>query len=224
MPDTRVLIELDGQPLADEDFGRLADVQVEEATDQADAATLVAPLEAGADGEWTSLLDPLTAPRSRPDRPDHARRGALPLRGAVDRGQLGDRRRRRLAADREGSGPHARARRRGEGGGLAWHLGQRDSRLDLQLLRADPRGGGDCRLPPTPTSTSCFSAPPTGGSCARWLRSGATPPTWSPTAPGRWATSTRSTRSRTRRASCPWVSAATPARSRSRPSSSRAST
>jgi hypothetical protein len=63
MPDTRVLIELDGQPLADEDFGRLADVQVEEATDQADAATLVAPLEAGADGEWTSLLDPLTAPR-----------------------------------------------------------------------------------------------------------------------------------------------------------------
>jgi phage protein D len=64
MADTQLLIELDGEPLANDDVGRLADVQVEEATDQADAATFVAPLEAGADGEWTSLLDPLTSPRT----------------------------------------------------------------------------------------------------------------------------------------------------------------
>jgi hypothetical protein len=64
MRETRILVELDGDPVADEDFGLLTEVQVEEATDEADAATLVAPLEAGSDGDWTSVLDPLASPRT----------------------------------------------------------------------------------------------------------------------------------------------------------------
>ena len=60
MPDTRVLIELDGQPLADEDFGRLADVQVEEATDQADAARWWPPSRRAptANGPASSIRSP----------------------------------------------------------------------------------------------------------------------------------------------------------------------
>lgn len=65
MPETRILIEIDGEPVADEDLSQIADVQAEEASDQADALTLVARVEAGQDGEWTSLLDPLTTPRTQ---------------------------------------------------------------------------------------------------------------------------------------------------------------
>jgi hypothetical protein len=64
MPDTRLLIEIDGEPVAGEDLELLLDVQVEEATDEADAATLVARVEPGGDGEWTSLLDPLLEPQT----------------------------------------------------------------------------------------------------------------------------------------------------------------
>ncbi|MGH3995986.1 MAG: hypothetical protein ACRDTJ_00805, partial [Pseudonocardiaceae bacterium] len=64
MPDTQLLIELDGKPMAAEDFDQLLDVQVEESSEDADALTLVARVEAGADGEWTSLLDPLLTPRT----------------------------------------------------------------------------------------------------------------------------------------------------------------
>jgi hypothetical protein len=64
MPDTRLLVEIDGDALADADLSRIQDVQVEETADQADALTLVAQLEAGQDGEWTSILDPLTTPRT----------------------------------------------------------------------------------------------------------------------------------------------------------------
>jgi len=59
MPETRLLIEIAGEAVAAEDLEQLLDVQVEESSDEADAATLVARVEAGADGEWTSLLDPL---------------------------------------------------------------------------------------------------------------------------------------------------------------------
>jgi phage protein D len=64
MPDTRLLIELDGDAVADDDLHALVDIQVEEATRDADAATLTANLVPSADGEWTSLLDVLVAPRT----------------------------------------------------------------------------------------------------------------------------------------------------------------
>jgi Phage tail baseplate hub (GPD) len=64
MPDTQLLIELDGDPVDGDDLHDLAEVQVEEATRDADAATLTARVVPGADGEWTSLLDPLVTPRT----------------------------------------------------------------------------------------------------------------------------------------------------------------
>jgi hypothetical protein len=64
MADTQLLIELDGDPIAAEDLHELAEVQVEEATMDADAATLTARVVPGADGEWTSLLEPLLTPRT----------------------------------------------------------------------------------------------------------------------------------------------------------------
>jgi hypothetical protein len=42
----------------------VVEVQVEEAAYAADAASLVARIEAGADGEWTSVLDPLLEPET----------------------------------------------------------------------------------------------------------------------------------------------------------------
>jgi hypothetical protein len=65
MPDTRLKIEIDGDAVADEDLQQLLDIQVEESAEQADAATLVARVEPGTDGEWKSLLDPLVAPRTK---------------------------------------------------------------------------------------------------------------------------------------------------------------
>lgn len=64
MPDTRLLIEIDGEVVPDSDLPQIAEVQLEEAADQADAATLVARLEPGVDGEWTGLLDSLATPQT----------------------------------------------------------------------------------------------------------------------------------------------------------------
>jgi len=64
MPDTQLLIEIDGAAISDDDLHALVDVQVEEATHRADAATLSASVVPSADGEWTSLLDPLVAART----------------------------------------------------------------------------------------------------------------------------------------------------------------
>ena len=64
MPDTQLLIELDGDAIADADLHALVDIQVEEATRDADAVTLTANLVPSADGEWTSLLDALVTPRT----------------------------------------------------------------------------------------------------------------------------------------------------------------
>src|SRR5262245_35321836 len=63
MPDTSLLVEVDGQALDAGGLAELADVQVEEAAGEADAATLVALLRPGDDGEWESVLDALAAPR-----------------------------------------------------------------------------------------------------------------------------------------------------------------
>src|SRR5215831_3424269 len=66
MPESRILIEIDSDAVSDDDFSsQIADIQVEEATLEADALTLVARVEAGEDGEWTSILDPLTTPRTK---------------------------------------------------------------------------------------------------------------------------------------------------------------
>lgn len=64
MPDTRLLIEVDGTELSQEELEAVGQIVVEEALDEADAATLTASLEAQPDGEWTSLLDPLVEPRT----------------------------------------------------------------------------------------------------------------------------------------------------------------
>lgn len=64
MPETSLTLEVDGTPVAAEQLDRVLTVQAEEATDRADAATVTALVEAGTDGEWTSLLDPLTEPRT----------------------------------------------------------------------------------------------------------------------------------------------------------------
>jgi hypothetical protein len=64
MPDTRLLVEIDGDAVADADLEQLLDVQVEESSEDADAVTVVARVEPGATGEWTSLLDPLTVPQT----------------------------------------------------------------------------------------------------------------------------------------------------------------
>lgn len=64
MSDTQLLIEIDGVAVDAADLDKLIDIQVEESSDQADAVTLVARVEAGADGEWVSLLDALVAPRT----------------------------------------------------------------------------------------------------------------------------------------------------------------
>jgi hypothetical protein len=62
VPDTRVKVEVDGNALSDDDLRSLTEIQVEEATRIADAATLVAALQADSSGEWTSVLDPLLTP------------------------------------------------------------------------------------------------------------------------------------------------------------------
>jgi hypothetical protein len=64
MPDTQLLIELDAQPVAAEELDRVLEVQVEESSEEADALTLVARVEPGADGEWTSPLDALLTPQT----------------------------------------------------------------------------------------------------------------------------------------------------------------
>lgn len=63
MPDTRLLLEIDGTAVADDSITQLVEVVAEEATDTADAVSIVAAVDADASGQWTSLLDPLTAPR-----------------------------------------------------------------------------------------------------------------------------------------------------------------
>lgn len=64
MPETTLLVEVDGAPLDAAVVAELADVQVEEAVDDADAATIVARLEPRDDGEWAAVLDALTSPRA----------------------------------------------------------------------------------------------------------------------------------------------------------------
>ncbi len=64
MPDTRLIVELDGDQLSDDGLRELGEVQVEEAADSADAAVLTASLQAADDGSWTSLLDPLVTPET----------------------------------------------------------------------------------------------------------------------------------------------------------------
>ncbi len=64
MSETRLLIEIDGVELTQDEVAALGQVIVEEALERADAATLVARLEPEADGEWVSVLDALTEPRT----------------------------------------------------------------------------------------------------------------------------------------------------------------
>lgn len=64
MANTTLLLEIDGTEIAAGDLEHLDEIQVEEATWEADAATLSAKLEPTDDGEWVSLLDPLVVPRT----------------------------------------------------------------------------------------------------------------------------------------------------------------
>jgi hypothetical protein len=61
---TTLLLQIDGAEVALEDLDALVEVRVEEATREADALTIAARVDATADGEWVSFLDPLTTPRT----------------------------------------------------------------------------------------------------------------------------------------------------------------
>lgn len=62
MPDSRLTVQIDGDTLSPDDLAAIAEIQVEEAADLADAATLVANLTPDGTGEWTSVLDRLLEP------------------------------------------------------------------------------------------------------------------------------------------------------------------
>src|SRR5207253_3253728 len=58
----KLLVQIDGRTLSAGDLSAIAEIQVEEASDLADAATLVANLVPDGSGEWTSILDRLLEP------------------------------------------------------------------------------------------------------------------------------------------------------------------
>jgi hypothetical protein len=62
VPDSRLLVQIDGQTLDPDDLAAIAEIQVEEASDLADAATLVTSITPDDTGEWTSALDALLDP------------------------------------------------------------------------------------------------------------------------------------------------------------------
>jgi hypothetical protein len=64
MADTTLMLEIDGTPVGADRLDRVLAVEAEEAIDRADAAAVTALVEPGGDGEWRSLLDPLTEPRT----------------------------------------------------------------------------------------------------------------------------------------------------------------
>ncbi len=65
MPESSLTLQVAGRLIGPDAISSLVECQIEEAADAADAAVVVATVEAGADGEWTSILDPLTVPRSK---------------------------------------------------------------------------------------------------------------------------------------------------------------
>ena len=64
MPESRLLVEVDGTTVGDDDLLALTEVTVEESMDASDAVHIAAAVDADASGQWTSLLDPLTTPRT----------------------------------------------------------------------------------------------------------------------------------------------------------------
>ena len=65
MPDTTLVLEIDGDEIKADALAPLIEIHVEDSVDVADAATVVARLEPSGDGEWASMLDPLVAPRTK---------------------------------------------------------------------------------------------------------------------------------------------------------------
>jgi len=64
VPDTQLLVEIDGTAVSADDLAAIVEVVAEEAVDAADAVSVVAAVDADASGQWTSLLDPLATPRT----------------------------------------------------------------------------------------------------------------------------------------------------------------
>jgi hypothetical protein len=64
VPDSRLLVEVDGTTVGDDDLLALVEVTVEESVDAGDAVHIAASVDPDAGGQWTSLLDPLTTPRT----------------------------------------------------------------------------------------------------------------------------------------------------------------
>lgn len=62
MPNSTLALEIDGNPLSPDDLAAVVEVVAEEATDMADAMSVVVVIEPGTDGKWPSLLDPLVTP------------------------------------------------------------------------------------------------------------------------------------------------------------------
>ncbi len=61
---TMLLLEIDGAEVEREDLDALVEVRAEEATREADAATLTVRVDPTDDGEWASLADALVTPRT----------------------------------------------------------------------------------------------------------------------------------------------------------------
>lgn len=64
MANTTYKVEVSGRPLSASDLDGLLELQLEEATHEADAAVLTARLDADASGEWRSVLDGLVTPKT----------------------------------------------------------------------------------------------------------------------------------------------------------------
>ncbi|MFG2502996.1 phage late control D family protein [Streptomyces sp. NPDC048441] len=64
MPPTRMLLEIDGTEVGRDALDAVIEVRAEEATDEADAATVTMRVDPDATGGWPSLLDPLVTPRT----------------------------------------------------------------------------------------------------------------------------------------------------------------
>lgn len=64
MAEPTVTLTIDGQAVEPAALGTRGEIVLEDSVDEAGAASLTADLTADADGEWTSVLDPLIAPHA----------------------------------------------------------------------------------------------------------------------------------------------------------------
>ena len=107
VPDTtRLLVEVDGNALSDDDLRGLTEIQVEEATEIADAATLVGLARGGPDRRVDVGARSAADAADQGRHPGQPRRDDLPVRGPSTEARLDDQPAGRLAALGHGRRPH----------------------------------------------------------------------------------------------------------------------